>query len=519
MSNSYYTATGTPSTSSTVTSPTIRTEFAAIDTGFTAVETAMNLKEASANKDATGGYAGLTQFKLNLKNAANTFTNFFTNATTAARTWTLPDKDGTVAMISDITGTNSGINTGDQINISGNAATVTTNANLTGHVTSVGNAAVLGSFTIAQLNTAVSDANVAQAGALGSSGITGAAESGSNSTITALTGLTTPLSEAQGGTGTTTGVVQLQPISASVGSSALTISASALSLNFRSTTLGSGTVTKVSGTPANLVISSGSTLGTTSGQLSRLAVLAILYAGAVELAAVNVASGLTLDETGVISTTAEGGAGGADSATTIYSTTAHTNVAYRVLGYIESTQATAGTWATAPSAIQGAGGKEIITSRITTSATVATTSGTSIDVTGIPTWAKLVRVVLDGVSGSGTSSMALQLGTASGVESSGYVGTVIWVTVNVNATATPAASFQLVYGQAATDNHYGWVELLNLGGGKWEMKSSLARTASSIGVHFSGGGKTVSGSLDRIRLTTVGGTDTFDAGSLTVTWE
>lgn len=56
-----------------------------------------------AAKDATGGYAGLTLFKLNLKNAANTFTNFFTNATTAARTWTLPDKDGTVAMLDDIT--------------------------------------------------------------------------------------------------------------------------------------------------------------------------------------------------------------------------------------------------------------------------------------------------------------------------------------------------------------------------------------------------------------------------------
>lgn len=57
--------------------------------------------EVAANKDASGGYAGLTLFKLNLKNAANTFTNFFTNATTAARTWTMPDKDGTVALMED----------------------------------------------------------------------------------------------------------------------------------------------------------------------------------------------------------------------------------------------------------------------------------------------------------------------------------------------------------------------------------------------------------------------------------
>ena len=149
---------------------------------------------------------------------------------------------------------------------------------------------------------------------------------------------------------------QIQPISASVGSNALTISASALSLDFRSSTLGSGTVTRVSGTPANLVISSGSTLGTTNGVASDIAVLAINNAGTIELAAVNLGGGVDLSEAGLISTTAEGGAGAADSATTIYSTTARSNVAYRVIGIIRSTQATAGTWATAPSMIQGNGG-------------------------------------------------------------------------------------------------------------------------------------------------------------------
>ena len=153
--------------------------------------------------------------------------------------------------------------------------------------------------------------------------------------------------------------VQLQPISASVGSNALTISASALSLDFRSTTLGSGAVTAVSGTPSNLVISSGSTLGTINATQSRIAVLAINNAGTIELAAVNIAGGNDLSETGLISTTSEGGAGAADSSNVIYSTTARSNVAYRVIGYIESTQATAGTWATAPSTIQGAGGNAL----------------------------------------------------------------------------------------------------------------------------------------------------------------
>jgi hypothetical protein len=96
-----------------------------------------------------------------------------------------------------------------------------------------------------------------------------------------------------------------------------------------------------------------------SATQSRIVVLALDNAGTVELAVVNISGGNDLTETGLISTTAEGGAGAADSASVVYSTTARTNVAYRVVGYIESTQATAGTWATTPSTIQGCGGQAL----------------------------------------------------------------------------------------------------------------------------------------------------------------
>lgn len=69
--------------------------------------------QSTSGKDATGGYPGLTLYKINFKNAANTFTSFLANAATASRTYTFKDADGTVAFTSDITGTNSGINTGD----------------------------------------------------------------------------------------------------------------------------------------------------------------------------------------------------------------------------------------------------------------------------------------------------------------------------------------------------------------------------------------------------------------------
>lgn len=80
--------------------------------------------ELTANKDVSGGYAGLTLYKLNLKNAAGTITNWFTTAATAVRTWTMPNASGTVALTSDITGTNSGVNTGDQTLASLGAAAV-----------------------------------------------------------------------------------------------------------------------------------------------------------------------------------------------------------------------------------------------------------------------------------------------------------------------------------------------------------------------------------------------------------
>jgi len=185
-------------------------------------------------------------------------------------------------------------------------------------------------------------------------------EAGDELTITAVTTSTfTVAIKKASGYAVTQQIIssKIQPITAIVGSSALTITLNATNIDFRSATLGSGTVnTRQIASPISVVVSSGSTLGTVSATQSLLAVLAIDNAGTVELAVVNPSNGLLLDETTLISTTAEGGAGAADSANVIYSTTARISVPFRIVGYVESTQATAGTWATAPSKIQGAGG-------------------------------------------------------------------------------------------------------------------------------------------------------------------
>jgi len=232
--------------------------------------------------------------------------------------------------------------------------------------------------------------------------VAGKAESGANTDITSLDGLSTPLSVLQGGTGAATlnalaksgantditslgavtgvtatpgdsstklattafvmgagrGYKQIQPITASVAASAMTCTLNPISLDFRSTPLTSGTVnTRTVGTAISLVVPSTATLGTVNAIQSRLVLLAIDNAGTVELAVVNIAGGNNLDETTLINTVAVDTA--SDAANVIYSTTARTGVPFRVVGYVESTQATAGTWATAPSTIQGAGGQAL----------------------------------------------------------------------------------------------------------------------------------------------------------------
>jgi len=234
-----------------------------------------------------------------------------------------------------------------------------------------------------------------------------------NATTATVSGVTTTgtLTFSGGGSMTKPSEAAIKSISASAASSALTISASALSLDFRSTTLTSGTVTTVSGTPANLVVPSTATLGTVSAVQSRLIVLALNNAGTIELAVVNISGGTNLTETGLISTTAIAAA--SNSASTVYSTTARTSVAYRVIGYVESTQATAGTWATTPSTIQGCGGQALTAmsslgyGQVWTDVSGSRSSGT----TYYNTTGKPISVMIN-VSSGGSASITI---TVSGV--------------------------------------------------------------------------------------------------------
>jgi hypothetical protein len=84
--------------------PSKQAKGADVDAEFNAIAVAVATKENSADKDASGGYAGLTLFTINMKNVANTFTSYLTNSNTASRTYTLPDTTGTMGITTGTTG-------------------------------------------------------------------------------------------------------------------------------------------------------------------------------------------------------------------------------------------------------------------------------------------------------------------------------------------------------------------------------------------------------------------------------
>lgn len=151
---------------------------------------------------------------------------------------------------------------------------------------------------------------------------------------------------------------KIQSISASVAANALTLTLNPTGLNFRSAPVSSGAVAmRLISNAISVVVPTGATLGTVSGQAARIVLLAIDNAGTVELGVVNLAGGINLDETTLISTTAISAA--ATAANVIYSTIARASVPFRVVGFIDITEAAAGTWATAPTTIQGQGGQAL----------------------------------------------------------------------------------------------------------------------------------------------------------------
>jgi hypothetical protein len=152
------------------------------------------------------------------------------------------------------------------------------------------------------------------------------------------------------------------------------------------------------------------------------------------------------------------------------------------------------------------------------SGTAANATSTSVDFTGIPSWVKRITVMFDAVSTSGTSNWLIQLGDSGGIENTGYISVGAFLGASTGGTSY-TAGFGLLVGNASHVEQ-GLIILSNLTGNVWTADGSLAGSGSAAGfIYSTSGAKTLSATLDRVRITTVNGTDTFDAGTINIFYE
>jgi len=168
--------------------------------------------------------------------------------------------------------------------------------------------------------------------------------------------------------------------------------------------------------------------------------------------------------------------------------------------------------------ISGAVVSTMASSVLTSVTAVASTSGTSITFSSIPSWVKRITVMLNGVSTNGSSIPQIQIGAGS-VSTSGYSCSAGYASNGAASSVAAATSGMTLSGSSSLSSAYsGIVTITLLGSNIWVFSWSGTQGTTT----FNGGGgssPTLSGALDRVVLTTVNGTDTFDAGSINIMYE
>lgn len=158
-----------------------------------------------------------------------------------------------------------------------------------------------------------------------------------------------------------------------------------------------------------------------------------------------------------------------------------------------------------------------LSARISQGTAQASTSGTSIPFGSVPTWAKAITMTFAAVSTTGTSPLQIQLGTSGGYVTSGYLGS----TDNFAGTPSPTlrtSGLGLGNSNTAAYTYNGTAKFINVTGNQWAGSALMTLSSGGILV-FGATSITLGGALTSIRATTVGGTDTFDAGTIGILYE
>jgi hypothetical protein len=147
---------------------------------------------------------------------------------------------------------------------------------------------------------------------------------------------------------------------------------------------------------------------------------------------------------------------------------------------------------------------------------VASTSGTSIDFTGIPSWVKRVTISFNEVSTNGSSNRLVQIGSGS-VQTSGYVSTGGTVFANNGVLMLSSTAGFIFWVDSASFTLSGSIVLTLVSNNVW-VSNHVAKVATNQ-MAIGAGSVSLSGALDRVRITNVNGTDTFDAGTINILYE
>ena len=156
--------------------------------------------------------------------------------------------------------------------------------------------------------------------------------------------------------------------------------------------------------------------------------------------------------------------------------------------------------------------KNITTMEKLVQGTVQNANGTSIDFTGIPNWAKKITVMFNGVSTNSTSLVQAQLGSST-VQTTGYLGSASLAYGSNQVLVSSSSSGIPILCNSAADTRNGILYITNISANSWVASGvfgSSAQTAQTAG------SVSLSGVLDRLRITTVNGTDTFNAGQINI---
>jgi hypothetical protein len=145
-------------------------------------------------------------------------------------------------------------------------------------------------------------------------------------------------------------------------------------------------------------------------------------------------------------------------------------------------------------------------------------SGTAIDFTGIPSWVRRITVMFQAVSTSGTSRKQVQFGTSAGFVATGYSGGLATTASTTVAGTSSTTGIALGASNVAADVISGIMTIRLCNTNAW-VASFVGGSSSGNFMNYSGGSITLSGTLDRIRVTTENGSDTFDSGVINISYE